>query len=502
MRFNSILPIALIICITLLISCTSGEQNEKETKDQKTYYGHSKLVLEKRCTDCHQKGGAAPFDLTNYDNVKKYGKLIIEQVEKGLMPPWKPDTKSCNKKLVGERSISKAEIKVLKDWLTDGSLEGNPKEFTKPNDLVKSQAINRSPDLKLGIKGSYFPDTKLEDDHRCFILDHKFENETFIQGSRVIPGNKETVHHVLVFVLDEDNMKLVSKLEGKDKKEGYYCFGNTGSNSNRPVAGWAPGSKAGLAPDNIGLRVPPGSRLVMQIHYNLVRDNGKPDNTQLELFLNPKRPEFLINSTPLPYFGFKVPPGDKSSTHSKIFYNNDDNPWYIVGLSPHMHTLGKRIKASKVNLKKEEECLIDIPNWDFNWQGGYRFLQGEHVLINKGEGIKLECTYDNSEENQLVVDGKRVAPKTVYWGSGTFDEMCLLYVSTLVPYSPIKKENMDCSGFQECYKTCKPSMTGCILQCASKISTSCVTCAITSYVTCGLDKCAYRADSLITCMEK
>jgi hypothetical protein len=60
----------------------------------------------------------------------------------------------------------------------------------------------------------------------------------------------------------------------------------------------------------------------------------------------------------------------------------------------------------------QTECLLDIPRWDFHWQGGYGFQQPK--TYNPGDQIHLECHWDNSKGST-----------DVNWGEGTGDEMCL-----------------------------------------------------------------------------
>jgi len=43
--------------------------------------------------------------------------------------------------------------------------------------------------------------------------------------------------------------------------------------------------------------------------------------------------------------------------------------------------------------------------------------------------LRLTCRYDNSPDNQPIVNGEQVAPRDVRWGEGTLDEMCLLYMT-------------------------------------------------------------------------
>jgi hypothetical protein len=94
---------------------------------------------------------------------------------------------------------------------------------------------------------------------------------------------------------------------------------------------------------------------------------------------------------------------------------------YSAGL--HMHTLGTRATASIVRAGGARECLLQIDDWNFHWQGNYGLRQP--VRFNPGDKLRVECHFDNSPTNQPLVGGQPRVPADVYWGEGTGDEMCL-----------------------------------------------------------------------------
>jgi hypothetical protein len=53
------------------------------------------------------------------------------------------------------------------------------------------------------------------------------------------------------------------------------------------------------------------------------------------------------------------------------------------------------------------------------------------VRVGPQDTLELRCAWDNSAENQPVVDGAPLSPTDVAWGEGSTDEMCLgiLYVT-------------------------------------------------------------------------
>jgi hypothetical protein len=101
----------------------------------------------------------------------------------------------------------------------------------------------------------------------------------------------------------------------------------------------------------------------------------------------------------------------------------------IYAVDLHMHTLGSSGSIGIVRAGSgQTELLLDIPRWAFEWQETYRFI--DPVRLDPGDKLFVECHFDNTAEKQLVVDGKRLAPREVRWGENTTDEMCLGNVLT------------------------------------------------------------------------
>ena len=82
-----------------------------------------------------------------------------------------------------------------------------------------------------------------------------------------------------------------------------------------------------------------------------------------------------------------------------------------------MHTLGTTAKMEIQHPDAANECVLQIDDWNFHWQGSYGFVNPK--TFNPGDKLYLECHWDNSAGNQSG------APKDTFWGEGTGDEMCL-----------------------------------------------------------------------------
>jgi hypothetical protein len=72
--------------------------------------------------------------------------------------------------------------------------------------------------------------------------------------------------------------------------------------------------------------------------------------------------------------------------------------------------------------------LIRIPDWDFNWQGGYRYQVPVH--LPKGTRIELEYTYDNSAGNPRNPSNP---PAHAQFGEQTTDEMAVAFFTVVLP---------------------------------------------------------------------
>ena len=125
------------------------------------------------------------------------------------------------------------------------------------------------------------------DVYRCFVLpDAGFDKTTYLSAIDVLPGNRQIVHHVLVY---QDTTGTAAKLDGADGQPGYDCFGGPGLpvdytnifgalDSLGGMAGWAPGQRTHFLPDGVGIQIKQGARIVIQVHYYPSRVNrARPD---------------------------------------------------------------------------------------------------------------------------------------------------------------------------------------------------------------------------------
>ena len=471
-----------------------------------TWSGGIAAVFADHCTGCHTAGGIGPFALDDYGSAQLFSTAVLAAVESGAMPPWMPD-QDC-RTYEGQRSIAPDEIAAIRGWVEAGAPEGAPlvPSAGRASARVDPLTLLGEPTLRIAPKEAYTPNPERPDDYRCFVLDHTFAEETYLTASQVHPDQQALVHHVLLYLVPAEMTAVAAALDDEEEGPGYTCFGGPGVSADT-IGAWVPGSVPIITPPDTAIRLPAGSRIVLQIHYNVLAKGSLPDATSLDLWLQDEQPKQLLSIDPLPNLGIDIQAGDPESVQTRTFTNQGVTPWTIVGTAPHMHLLGKRIAVTAVHADGSEECLVDIPKWNFNWQQTYRFLPGEEVLVQPGESIRLECVYDNSAANQPIVNGVKQTPVHVGWGDGTLDEMCLDYIMTVEPFAPLPPPPTDlCGGFDACYASCREGegaaagLTACSLLCGSASSSSCTKCVVQGLLGCTSEDCGAQKSDLVGCL--
>ncbi|MFL5344776.1 MAG: hypothetical protein ACJ8AT_08280 [Hyalangium sp.] len=415
-----------ILAVTLLAAC--GESAKPPPAPLPiTYHRDVAPLVQEKCGSCHVEGGIAPFPLQTYAQTFVMRAAIKAAVQAHIMPPWMPDSE-CTP-YAQDRSLSSEQIDLLTRWVDEGGSEGDASDA--PADVPPSSGGLPRVDLELAMPEAYSP-RQSPDEYRCFMLDWPQTDMSYVTGFVAKPGRPSIVHHIIAFLIPPDEVANYQALDAKDPELGYTCFGGPGGNASQVawIGSWAPGSQGTVLPPGTGIQVPPGSKVVLQVHYNLSSANAAPDRTSIALSLASSVDKLAImqpwtNPAWLQPGGMPIPAGAQDAHHrfsfdlsSALSYVTrgafpNNVPVTVYGAALHMHTLGSWGKMEIERKTGATECMLRIPHWNFHWQGGYSFEQPK--VVKPGDRIAVECHWDNSLPNA----------KDVEWGEGTSDEMCL-----------------------------------------------------------------------------
>ena len=98
----------------------------------------------------------------------------------------------------------------------------------------------------------------------------------------------------------------------------------------------------------------------------------------------------------------------------------------VLAVLPHAHYLAKEMQGLATHPNGRKEWLILIKDWNFNWQGAYRYAKP--VKLPRGSTLSMQFTYDNSSENTR---NSHNPPQRVTYGPQTTDEMAELWFQVL-----------------------------------------------------------------------
>jgi mono/diheme cytochrome c family protein len=399
-----------------------------------TYFQNVKPIIDGRCGNCHMAGGIAPFSLQTYGQARRNRRAIATAVRTRIMPPWHADPGF--RRYLGDPSLSKAQISAITRWAAAGAPKGDAGSPGAPLPPVFGGLTREDVRLQLP---TYTPKRGKRDDYHCFVVAWP-DQPRYVTGFDVVPGDRREVHHMIVFGALPRDATTVDAWDAAEPGPGYSCYGGpsaTGSTNiaARFLAGWAPGSAGADLPDGTGQLVEAGSRLIVQIHYNLESTSPRPDRSVVVLKVDDSvakraatapvvNPGWLISPR-----SFRIPAG-KRVTHSWVgdprpflrFLGSDvdlSQGFTIHSVLLHMHRLGQGGQVAILRASGKREVLLSIKNWQFNWQRDYRLAVP--VQFVNGDRLSIRCTHRNRTK------------RTVTWGENSSDEMCIgfVYVSEL-----------------------------------------------------------------------
>lgn len=395
----------IAVPVTQALGCLIGKVRKADESSTVTYSNQIARIFQKRCEECHRSGEIAPFTLQSYDDVVGWGEMIGEVVGNRRMPPWTADAPHGS--FANDRSLPDDEREMILTWVKNGCPRGNPKDLPEPRTFVDGWQLSRLPEAVFNMRGKPFDvpaDAGPEGvKYQNFWVDPKFKEDKWISEIEVQPGNRAIVHHIIVYVHPE----------GRGSKEVF-------------LAAYVPGLRARAALPGSGKKIPAGSQFRFQVHYT---PNGSPQQDLSRVgmnFADPASIENQIITTEVANARFELKP----NTDDQVVTARSKPspvPVTLLSMSPHMHLRGKSFKYELKSPDGESKTLLNVPRYDFNWQGPY--ILPEPLTVPAGAWLECTATFDNSSKNLANPDPS----KTVRWGDQSWEEMMIGYFDIMLP---------------------------------------------------------------------
>lgn len=421
----------IFIGLGLMISFTNA------SKAQVNFSEHIAPIIYENCTSCHRQGEVGPMSLTNYEEVSAWAPMIQYVTEIKYMPPFPPDVSYSH--FLYEKALTDEEIQMIADWVDAGTPQGDPAlEPPLPTFPVGSQI--GTPDLVLTMEEAHTIEGNNMDDYRVFVLPTGFTEDREIAAIEFRPDNNRAVHHVLIAY---DITGEAAAKDAATPEYGYYSFGDFGvDGAVYSTWGYVPGTSPLVYPEGIGEIIPAGADLLIQVHYAPLPTDETDQSSVNIFFKDPDDPISrkvrIASVTPfnLPggFSDFEIPADTEITFEAESLYEEEawlpgiDYDISLISIDPHSHYLGKSYEIYAVTPQNDTIRVINIPEWDFNWQGSYTFQN--MIKIPANSTWHTIAAYDNTSSNPANPSNP---PINVTWGEGTEDEMLLVGVY-YIPY--------------------------------------------------------------------
>lgn len=281
-------------------------------------------------------------------------------------------------------------------------------------------------------------------------IPYELERDTFVSAIEFDPDNRKLLHHVNGHVVQYDEGKKTDFSSGKNivvydrsisqhllyRELGILNDDGTYPYLTSSVVNYLPGSVNTRYPEGIGgihLKKK-GYFLLKDIHYGPTPIDTV-DQSSINIFFSDKEPKRPVLEILLGTLGASkvhppliIPPNEIKSFKTEWQVPFDMS---ILTLNPHMHLLGKSMKAYAITPENDTIALISIPKWNFRWQFFYTFPKMLKVPL--GSVIYVSATFDNTRDNP---ENPFDPPRTIRernGSMGTTDEM-FQFIITYLPY--------------------------------------------------------------------
>jgi tetratricopeptide (TPR) repeat protein/mono/diheme cytochrome c family protein len=406
-----------VLAIGALVSALVSA-DQREARPAVTFSKDVAPILFKSCSSCHHPDGAAPFSLLTYTAARSRATLIAAVTKSRLMPPWKSEPGYGE--FAGHEHLSESEIETIQRWAAAGAPEGNPQDLPPAPKWVPGWQLGQ-PDLVVSWPEPYTVRAEAPDFSRTFVLSLPVTSVRYVRGLEFRPGRSGVIHHANIRV---DRTAGSRRLDLSDPGPGYQgLLLPSAIYPDGHFLGWTPGQVAPLVPGALAWRLPPGTDLVVEMHFV---PSGKPEVIEpaVGLYFGDRPPERTPAMLRLGRQNIDIPAGEKEYVTTDSFVLPVEVT--VEAVQPHAHYRAREVRGTATLPDGTTTPLIYITDWDYRWQHVYRYTAPP--VLPKGTTLSMRYTFDNSAEN---VRNPHQPPRRVSWGQQSTDEMGDLWIQML-----------------------------------------------------------------------
>ena len=381
------------------------------------------------CAPCHHDGGAGPFPLLSYADVRRRARQIVKVTGARVMPPWPPVEGHGTFK--GERRLRSGADRDAGSMGGRGAVEGAGADLPAAPVFAAGWPLG-TPDLVLTPDRAWTLPAEGGDVFRNFVLPVPLTRQRFVRAIEIRPGNARILHHANAL---PDRSGVGRQRDAADPEPGFAGMDlEIASDRFEPDSHflfWKPGTPAEATADPIPWAIEPGADLILNLH---LRTSGKPEQVRpsLGLYFTDRAPTRFPMLLQLEHDGaLDIPAGAASFTVTDEL----ELPVavQVLAVYPHAHYVAREVQALARRPDGSTEWLVHIADWNLDWQAVYELAKP--LSLPRGTVISMRWTYDNSARNER---NPHNPPQRVIAGNRASDEMSHLWVQVL----PERREDL------------------------------------------------------------
>ena len=410
---NSFIALLCAFCAFLWLALPASAATPTFTRDVAP-------IVFRNCAPCHRPGQSGPFPLLTFADCRKHATDLADVTARRFMPPWLPS--GPHGEFVGDRRITDGEIAVFRAWADAGTPEGDPKEMP-PLPVWPGDWQLGAPDAVARMSAAYVLKPGGKDIYRHFALPltRPLDRPRWVRAFEFRPDSRQ-VHHAFIYLARTND---TARLDAADPEAGFGGM-DTPAEVRGPggyFLSWQPGKRTLPLPPGLAWKLEPGTDLVVQMH---LQPGGKPEliQTSVGLWFTDVPATNQPVKLGLNVYDLDLPPGATNVVYSREFQLPADVD--LLAVLPHTHYLGRHIEAWADLPDRTRRPLLTIPEWDFNWQGDYRYAAP--VFLPRGTRVGMRFHFDNSSANPR---NPSHPPRRVGFGMSTSDEMAEVWFQLL-----------------------------------------------------------------------
>ena len=354
-----------------------------------------------KCAACHRPGEVAPMSLLTYDDARPWAKSIARAVRSGDMPPWGASAEHGT--WSNDMSLSPDAVETIVRWVRTGAIEGDPSDL--PAQPVFSEGwLLGEPDYIIELDEVVIPAGGDDLFPKQWVDLSDLGGEKWVKAIQFLPGDRRAAHHM-----------LATYNSGAAGADGRGNFERGRGNGGSGVFGvWTAGMQPYVFPEGMGRLISSQTRVLLDNHYHPF-GQATTDVTRIGLYFGEGELQKEVATMLVANTGLRIPPNDPN--YEIAGFHVFDTDMQILAFSPHMHLRGKAMRYDVTYPDGTQETLLDVPNYNFNWQ--WLYYPVEPIHIPAGSRMDVTAAWDNSADNLFNPDP---SAEIIYRGN-TFNEM-------------------------------------------------------------------------------